>query len=548
MTDSRASHRILILLTLCVSLFMAMLDNTVVNTALPHIQRGLGTNITGLQWIVDGYSLSFASLMLTASTFGDMYGRKRMFLGGLVLFTSGSAICALAGSLPMLVTGRVVEGTGAACLIPGTLSILRNTFVGERERGIAIGVWAGVSGLGLGLGPVIGGPLVDHFNWPSVFWINVPVGILGLLAAIVVLPESADRRGRRMDVPGQLLGIAGIGGVVYATIEGPLIGWTSPALIAIYAGAALALLAFGIVEHRTPTPMLKLAVFRDRVFSGALLGGFAVYFGMFAVLYFLSLWLQEVLGWSATHAGLAIVPALVVAAAVAPVAGWLSGRSGGAVPLTVGLTLAALSLFLFTRYGAHATYGQFWYLLPIVGAGMGLTLTPITTTALSRMPAQQAGLASGLTNTVRELGGVLGVAVLGSILTQQMISDLGQRLGRLGIPAGQRAAIVGTVKAGGGLPRSSGPRSASVTAAVNLAYVHGLHVAEYCGCGVLTVAAVLAWVLLRRPAQARSAAQIAYPRTLPDDLGGEASRPDEAAAQKAPNIATGEAMPGPASR
>jgi EmrB/QacA subfamily drug resistance transporter len=510
MSVSKPHRRVLVLLTLCVSLFMAMLDNTVLNTALPRIQSDLQTGITGLQWIVDGYSLSFAALMLTASTLGDMYGRKRMFLAGLVLFTAGSAMCATATSIPWLVAGRVVEGVGAAGLLPGTLSILRHTFTDERERGVAIGVWAGVAGLGLGLGPVIGGPLVEHFGWPSVFWLNVPVGVLSLAAAAIVLPESADPQGRRLDLPGQVLAIVGIGGVVYATIEGPLLGWTSPALLCVYAAAGVSLLAFGLVEHRTAHPMLNLAFFRDRVLSGALLAGFAVYFGMFAVLYFLSLWLQEVLGFSPTHAGLAIVPSMVVVAAVSPVAGWLAGRFGGVGPLTAGLLLAAISLFLFTRYGAHATYGQFWYILPIVGAGMGLTLTPITTTAIARMPGEMSGLASGMTNTARELGGVLGVAVLGSVLTNRMVVTLSERLGAIGVPSSKSAAIVAEVKASGGHAASVRSGSASVSAAVSESFVSGLHVAEYCGAVVLAVAAALTWTLLRQPEKERSAAQIAY--------------------------------------
>jgi EmrB/QacA subfamily drug resistance transporter len=527
MTAAKEHRRVLILLTLCVSLFMAMLDNTVLNTALPHIQRGLGTGIAGLQWIVDGYSLSFAALMLTSSTIGDMFGRKKMFLAGLTLFTAGSAVCALATGIPMLVTGRVIEGVGAAGLLPITLAILRHTYTGERERGLAIGVWAGVSGLGLGLGPVIGGPLVDHYNWPSVFWINVPVGVLGLAAAVLVLPESADRTGRSLDIPGQILGVLGIGGVVYATIEGPLRGWTSPLLLGIYAGAGAALLAFGVVEHRTARPMLNLGFFRDRVFSGALLSGFAVYFGMFAILYFLSLWLQEVLHWSATHAGLAIVPSMVVVVAVAPLAGWLTGRSGGAIPLTAGLLLAALSLFLFTRYGVGATYGQFWYLLPIVGAGMGLTLTPITTTAISRMPAELSGLASGLSNTARELGGVLGVAILGSVLSVQEYANLNQRLSRLGIVRSQRAAIVGAIKTNGGHALPS--RSPVVSGAISQAFVHGLHIAEYCGAALLVVIAAAAFLLLQHPDRARSAAAVAGAGGGPGDEPAPAGAADRQA-------------------
>jgi EmrB/QacA subfamily drug resistance transporter len=519
MTLGGSRRSVLILLTLCVSLFMAMLDNTVVNTALPHMEQDLGAGIDDVQWIVDGYSLSFAALMLTASTIGDMYGRKRMFLAGLVLFVAGSVVCARAGGVPQLVAGRVVEGMGAAGLIPGTLAILRQTFTDQRERGLAIGIWAGVSGLGLGLGPAIGGPLVDHFGWPSVFWINLPIGAIGLAAAIVVLPESADRAGRRLDPVGQVLGTAGIFGLVYATIEGPLRGWTSPLVLGVYAGSLAALAAFAIIEEHSTAPMVDLRYFRDRVLSGALLTGFAVYFGMFAVLYFLSLWLQGVLGWSATRAGLAIIPAMVVVAAVAPVAGWLTGRSGGAVPLATGLGLSALSMLLFTRYGTHATYGQFWYLLPLVGAGLGLTLTPITATVIDRMPAQLAGLASGLTNTARELGGVLGVAVLGSVLSQQLRTNLTERLNQLGVAGPERAAIVRAATAGSGRPQGSASAPPAVTAAVHQAFVSGLHTAEVVGAIVLAVAAVLAWLLLRNPGTPRVPDQVGQGQNVPPRVG-----------------------------
>ena len=492
---SRARRR-LVLLILCVSLFMAMLDNTVVNTALPTVERRLGAGISDLQWIVDGYSLSLAALMLTASTVGDMFGRRRAFLAGLALFTAGSALCALSTGVPALIAGRVVQGAGAAAFLPGTLSVIRQVYTDERERGTAIGIWAGVSGLGLGLGPLIGGPLVDHFGWPSVFWINVPVGVAGLAVGRLI-PESWDRRGRGLDLPGQLLGVLGLGGVVYATIEGPVRGWSDGTVRWTYVGAAVLLALFLLVESRTRAPMLDLAFFRDRIFAGAVLSGLVLYLGMFSVLYFLSLWLQSVLGWSPTGAGLVIMPAMVVVAAVTPLAGWLTGRIGGGVPMALGLACSAGALYGLTGYGADASYRHFWWLLPLIGLGMGLTITPITATVMARVPAARAGMASAVSNTARELGGVLGVAVLGSVLTSRMASSLRDRLAAQGVPAAERDRLVAAAAGGTGHPQPGTGGSAAVQSAVNAAFVDGLHLAELTGCVVLVAGAVVSLLLVR---------------------------------------------------
>lgn len=496
-----AARRTSILVTLCVPLFMAMLDNTVVNTALPSIQRSMHGGVEDLQWIIDGYSLTFAALMLTAATIGDIHGRKKVFLAGLALFTGGSAMCALSNlseSLGWLLTGRVVQGAGAAAVLPGTLSILRHVFTGERERGTAIGIWAGVSGLGLGLGPVIGGPLTEHFHWPSVFWINVPVGLLGLVAAALLIPESADPKGRSMDWAGLVLATLAVGGTVFATIQGPVWGWSDARIVGVYAGAAVALALFTVVEARSADPLLDPAFLRDRIVAGALLAGFAVYFGMFAVLYFLSLWLQLVLGWSPTDAGLAIMPAMVVVGVVSPLAGWLSGRTGGGVLLLLGLAVSAVTLYFFTWYGAGAHYSSFWWLIPLVGLGMGLTLTPITTLVLGRAPAARSGMASATSNTARELGGVMGVAALGSVLSNRMGSSLSARLNAQGVPPGTRDGIVTAAKSGGGTSGLGSTGDGPIGRAVQAAFVDGLHLAERSGAVVLGVAAVLTIVLVRR--------------------------------------------------
>ncbi|MDQ2837911.1 MAG: MFS transporter [Actinomycetota bacterium] len=478
------------------SLFMGMLDNTVVNTALPTISARLAAGVSDLQWILDGYRLSLAALTLTASTVGDLYGRRRIFIGGLLLFAAGSACCALSDSVGTLIAGRIAQGTGAAAFLPATLSIIRQVFTDERERAVAIGVWAGVSGLGLGLGPLIGGPLVDNFGWPSVFWINVPIGLAGSAAAMLI-PESSDRGGRSIDIGGQLLAIAGIGGLVFATIEGPARGWQDPAVLGCYCGAAIVLAAFVILERRSHSPLLDLELLQDRIFTGSVLSGLFLYFGMFSVLYFLSLWLQQVLGWSATGAGLAIMPAMVVVAAVTPVAGYLSGRFGGGLPMVAGLLVSAVALLGLTHFGTDASYHDFWWLLPVIGLGMGLTLTPITATVLSRVPAQRAGMGSAVSTTARELGGVLGVAALGSLLTAKLTGQLHQTLRSLGLgPAEIATAISGQSRSGSPDLAASG-QSPQVHRAVLAAYVQGLHTAEYAGAAVLLLAALLAVALVR---------------------------------------------------
>ncbi|WP_240102670.1 MFS transporter [Streptomyces sp. MUM 16J] len=492
-----AVRRRLILLTLCVSLFMAMLDNTVVNTALPTIERKLGAGISDLQWIVDGYSLALSALMLTASTVGDMFGRRRAFVAGLALFAVGSTVCALSRDVNVLISGRVLQGAGAAAFMPGTLSIIRQVYADERERSTAIGIWAGVSGLGLGLGPLVGGPLVDHFGWPSVFWINVPVGMAGVIAGMLLIPESKDRAGRGLDITGQLLAVAGIGAGVYATIEGPVRGWSDPAVTGLYIGAGVVLLLFVLVERRSRTPMLDLDFFRDRIFAGSVLAGLFLYLGMFSVLYFLSLWLQVVLGWSPTGAGLVIMPAMVVVACVTPLAGWLTGRIGGGWPMAAGLVCSAFALYGLTRYGTGASYRHFWWLLPVIGMGMGLTITPITATVLDRVPAARAGMASAVSNTARELGGVLGVAVLGSVLSSRMAERLRERLTAAGVPASERDRLVAATTGGTGRPQAGLGAGARLSHAVNGAFVDGLHLAELSGCAILLAGALLAVALVR---------------------------------------------------
>jgi EmrB/QacA subfamily drug resistance transporter len=500
--EPAASRRkALILGTLCITLFMAMLDNVVVNTALPRIGSELHAGVTGLQWVVEGYSLVYAALLLTGGTLGDRYGRKRVFLTGVVGFTAGSMLCALSGSIGELVAARMLQGVGAALLTPGSLSIIRNTFPDPRERARAIGLWSGISGLGLALGPAVGGPLVDAFGWSSVFWINVPIGAAALLIGLRVLPEFHDGRDR-FDIPGQITGALGFGALVFALIEGPSSGWTSVRVVAAAAVAALSLVSFVVIEATREAPMLDLAFFRNRVISGALMSGFMVSFGMFGALFFLPLLMQDVYGWSPTRAGVGSLPATASIMLAAPIAGVVTGRLGPRPALVSGLLLCATSLGGLSLYGLGAHYGSYVWTLPVMGLGMGLSFAPVSVAVLERVPAEKAGMASAVTNTMREVGGVVGIAALGAILTSRLTGLIGTRLPALGVDAGHTHQVVTAVTHGGaGGITASRALPPALHAAVDTSFVEALHLALRSGAALLALAAVAAWFLLRAGAK-----------------------------------------------
>jgi DHA2 family methylenomycin A resistance protein-like MFS transporter len=480
-------------MTLCTGLFMAMLDNLVVTTALPSIGSDLGTGTAGLQWVVEAYSVVFAALLLTGGTLGDRWGRRPVYLTGLALFTVGSAVCALAADLGVLVAGRAVQGVGAAALTPGTLSILRHVFTDPGERAKAIGVNSGVAGVGLAVGPALGGPLVDHFGWASAFWINVPVGAAGLLLAARVLPD-VPRSGARPDPAGQITAVLGLGSLVLTLVEGPVRGWLDPAVLSGAATAAVCLTAFVVLERRVASPMLDLRLLTHRTTGTAVLSGFTVGFGFFGLTVFLTMYLQYVLGWSPTSAGLAMLPATVFTGLTAFLTGRLCARFGSRLPLTGGLFLLASGLAGFTLYGADADFAAFGWLMPLMGTGFGMTIASTSIAVMEAVPGPRAGAASATLNTLREVGGVTGVAVMGAVLTARFAASLRERLPATGTLDAD--ALAHSVAAGGstGLGDTSGV-PAAVVRNVHGAFVSGLHLALWTGAFALLAAAAL--VLLR---------------------------------------------------
>jgi EmrB/QacA subfamily drug resistance transporter len=405
-------------------LFMIMLDNTIVNVALPSIQRSLDLKISELEWVVAGYALTFGALMLTGGKLADLLGRRLVFVVGLAVFTLASLACGLAGSATVLIAARVVQGVGAALMNPSTLSIITVTFP-PRQRGTAIGIWAGVSALALAIGPLAGGLITEHINWNWIFFINVPIGAIAIAAAFVLIDESRDTsHEQRPDVPGLLSSALGLFALSYALIEANTYGWTSARILAAFALAAAALLAFVLLEQHQRLPMLELGLFRNRGFAGANTVMLFVGLAMFGVFFYVSLYVQQVLGYSPIQAGASFLPWTVLIILVAPQAGRLSDRLGPRPLVSTGLVVLAGSLFLFARMGAHES---FWSLLPAMllgGFGMGVSMAPTTAAAMASVRADKAGVGSAVLNSMRQVGGSLGIAVMGAIVASGISSSL----------------------------------------------------------------------------------------------------------------------------
>jgi len=400
---------------MCFALFMIMLDNTVVNVALPSIQRDLGASLSALEWTVNGYTLSFAVLLATGGRLGDIFGRRRMFLFGVVIFAASSATAGLAPSTTALVVSRVVQGVGAALMMPATLSIVTDAFP-PQERGKAMGTWAGVSALALAVGPVLGGFLTEHVSWRAIFYLNIPVAIGAVAAALFAVRESRDTTvGREVDYLGVVTLTAGLTALVLALVEGNAWGWGSPEIIALLAGAVLGLAAFVAIELRVPVPMVEFHFFSDRNFVGAVVVALIVSFAMLGVFFFLALYMQNILGYSALEAGVRFLPSTLMIVTVAPIAGRLSDRIGPRWLIAGGLVIVAASLFSFSGIAVDSSYLDLLPGFMLLGIGIALTMSPMTSAAMNAVAVEKAGIASGVLSMFRMVGGSLGVAVTGAI-------------------------------------------------------------------------------------------------------------------------------------
>ena len=397
-------------------LFMIMLDNTIVNVALPSIQRSLHMSLSSLEWIVTAYALTFAALLITGGKLGDLYGRRKMFIAGLVVFTLASLACGLAPNAGFLIGARAVQGVGAALMNPATLSIITATFP-PKERGQAIGIWAGVSALALAIGPLLGGLIVDNINWHWIFYVNVPVGVVGIIVSRWVIAESRDTSHEQsIDLPGLVTSGGSLLALSYALIEGNKHGWGSPEIIGLFVGAAVLLAVFILLELRQRLPMLDLELFKIGSFAGANIVAMLVSLGMFGVFFFISIYVQNVLGYSPTKAGAIFLPMTILIILIAPISGKLSDRVGSRWLMGAGMGILGVSLLLYQRIGLHT---GFWSLLPqlvLGGVGMALVMSPMTSAAMGSVPVDKAGVGSGVLNSFRQVGGSLGIALMGAIL------------------------------------------------------------------------------------------------------------------------------------
>jgi EmrB/QacA subfamily drug resistance transporter len=413
-------RRLLVLAICCMSLLIVGLDNTIVNVALPSLQRDLGTSVSGLQWTVDAYTLVLASLLMLSGSTADRLGRRRVFQTGLVVFSLGSLLCSIAPGLGWLIAFRMVQAVGGSMLNPVAMSIITNVFTDPKERARAIGVWGGVVGISLALGPIVGGVLVDSVGWRSIFWINVPVGIAALILTALFVPESRAEHARRPDLVGQALVLVFLLTLTFGIIEGPGRGWGSPLIAACFILAALALTGFVWYEGRRVEPLIDPRFFRSVPFAAATVIAVLAFAALGGSLFLNTLYLQNVRGFSPLHAGLVTVPLALMTLIFAPLSGRIVGNRGTRIPLLVaGIAMTVAGLMLTRLQNSTPIW---WIVLTFLafGLGFGMVNAPITNTAVSGMPRAQAGVAAAIASTSRQVGQSLGVAIIGSAVVSQI--------------------------------------------------------------------------------------------------------------------------------
>jgi EmrB/QacA subfamily drug resistance transporter len=512
-----------ILAVLCLSVLLVVIDNTIVNVALPTMSRDLAASTQGLQWIVDAYTLVFAGLLLVGGNLGDRLGRRRVLQAGLALFALTSVGAALARGTGELIAGRAAMGIAAALIYPATLALLNSVFTSAKERATAIGIWAGVSGLAVAIGPVAGGLLLRHFSWSSVFYVNVPVVVIALAAGWRLLPESRDPRAGRFDPLGAVASVAGIGLLVWTIIEAPRHGWLTARTLGGFAAALVILAGFALWQLRRPDPLLDVRLFANPRFSAASGAIALAFFGLFGFIFLITQYFQIVRGYDPLRAGVATLPFAIVTGAMSPAAIALMKRAGTKIVVTAGLLLMSSGFVVAAGTAVSAAYwGRIVTAMVLMAAGLALTSSPATEAIMGTLPRDKAGAGSAVNDTTRELGGTLGVAIVGSAMSTVYGSHVVSALARLGAPAAAAAAAKQSVVAGLGVAAQLPPGlQAAAAAATRQAFMDGLHAGSFVAAGA-TAAAALA-TLLFLPARARQPLPAAGPAAA--NAGALADRP-----------------------
>ena len=488
------------LIVLAVSLLVISVGNTILNVALPTVQEELDASSSELQWIVDGYLLVYAGLLLAAGTLGDRFGRRRALVTGLVVFAAGSVLAALSDSSSALIASRALMGVGAAGIMPTTLSILTNIFP-ERERPKAIAIWSAVAGLGVAIGPIAGGWLIEHLDWRWIFLFNLPAVAACLVGAWMVVPESRDPEKPKLDVVGALLSIAGLSALVWGLIEAPERGWSSTAILGAFAAGVAILAAFAVWERRVAQPMLDLSVFHNARFSGASASITFVYFALMGVMYFMTTYLQSVLGHSALEAGFLFLPIAFGLVVSAKSAVELTKRLGTKVVVASGLAIVSGALVLVTGFDTGTPDSTLCVVLGLMGLGMGLAIAPATESIMGSLPREKAGIGSAMNDVVREVGGTLGIAVLGSALASSYASTMDGAVAALPPDAAEAAtdSVGAAHQVGAQIGGSSG---AELIAGANQAFVEAMSTTAGVAAAVAVVGALIAAAFL--PSRART--------------------------------------------
>ncbi|HZP31096.1 MAG TPA: MFS transporter [Acidimicrobiia bacterium] len=481
------------LAALCLTLAIIGIDNTILNVALPTLVREVHASNSELQWIVDAYTLVFAGLLLTSGSLGDRFGRKGALTTGLVVFGAGSVAAAWSGNATQLIACRALMGIGASLIMPATLSILTNVFHEPRERARAIGVWAGVSGIGIAVGPITGGILLKHFWWGSVFLVNVPVVVTALVAGRFLIPTSCDPNASRLDPVGAVLSIVGLSALLYAIIQGPAQGWTDPGVVAGFAGAAAVLGAFVLWELHSREPMIDVSLFRNPRFTVASLSITAAFFAVNGVLFLLTQLLQFVKGYTPLEAGVRVAPMAAMFMIMGPVSARIVEHVGTKRTVATGLLFGAAGMLVVATNDAASPYLQVFAGIVTISFGMGLVMAPATASIMEALPRARAGVGSAVNDTTRQVGGAMGVAVVGSLFASAYRSSIETRAHDLGIASAvvdraresAGAALAAARNIGGGVGRA-------FARVIDDSFVHGMRVGLGASAGICLVGAALA--------------------------------------------------------
>ena len=487
---------------------MAFIDGTVVNVALPFLQSDLNATAIGIQWVVEAYALFLSALLLVGGSLGDLYGRRRIFDIGVVIFALASAFCGLAANIEQLIAARALQGIGGALLVPGSLALISASFK-EDERGKAIGTWSGFSAITTAIGPVLGGWMVENISWRAVFFLNLPFAIAVLVISITKVPESHDKEhSGSLDWLGATLATIGLGGVVYGLIESPRFGFTNPMVWLSLTGGVIALVLFFVNEARTKDPMVPLRLFRSRDFSGANLLTLFLYAALSGMMFFFTLNLIQIQGYSATAAGAALLPFVVIMFTLSRWSGGLVDRFGARLPLTIGPIIVAVGLALFAVPAVNGNYWtSFFPAVVVLGFGMAVSVAPLTTTVMSAVGEEQAGVASGINNAVSRTAGLLAIAVFGVMILHAFSGALASHMNEIPIDEQLKHSVYEQrVKlAGLELPAHIDPAAREqLKGAVAASFVHGFRLIMFTSVGLALASAVCSWFFIRKSRRTKS--------------------------------------------